>query len=233
VVAMPGALAAKRKRGYDEICGVVSDNPPANQGGGCLSDDGAVKHTLLSQYYPRLRTLRAYVLEKLPSSSRLRRRKISSVGSPRDTTVTDAETQLCRLLDSTLVGSHAEGQPRAGTLEVDGRWQKWLDFSQTGDESYVSLSDGVSAAYCSQSEVGSLVHRRGVARPKLTRGNSSSISSYGSSLSEREKAVPGPNTSSAMGTGGVLVPVPRDKLRQWLTRSRASSFSTPTHASRA
>jgi len=115
-----------------------------------------VKHSLLSQYYPELRTLRTYVLAKLPSSSRIRRKKISSLGSPRDTPPTEAEARLTRLLDTTLVGSRREGRGNAGTAELDGRWEKWLTFSQKGDESYVTLSNGVPGAYCAQSDVGTL-----------------------------------------------------------------------------
>jgi hypothetical protein len=112
---------------------------------------GAAGHRLLSQLYPNLQTLREYVLAKLPASSRLRRKKITSVGLQDHAggkTVTEAELAVARLLDCTLVG-HG-GQPDA---TPDKRWEQWTSFSQKGDESYVTLADGSAGGTYSQSEV--------------------------------------------------------------------------------
>ena len=147
--------AAKRKRVDDKPCDAVSNGRPAKQlKGASLEDTGVVRHALLSQYYPGLQTLRAYILVQLPSSSRLRRKKITSLGKPGDATFMEAEVQLSRLLDSTLVGHCGTPRAPAEPLQDDGRWEKWLEFSQKGDESYVTLSDGASEAYGLQSEVG-------------------------------------------------------------------------------
>lgn len=110
-----------------------------------------VGHALLPQYYSESQTLRHYVLSQLPSSSRLRRRKIASVGldvpSP-EKPGTDDELALGELLDSTIVGRrHPVG-------DIDGhRWRQWAAFSQKGDESDVTLSDGLKGSIFSQSEV--------------------------------------------------------------------------------
>ncbi len=110
-----------------------------------------MKHALLAQYYPEIQTLRQYALAKLPASSRLRRRKIASVGlvrSAAEKAPTEDETTLGDLLDSTIVACryHAEAAD-------DHRWEQWLGFSQKGDESYVTLSDGLKGSMYSQAEV--------------------------------------------------------------------------------
>lgn len=113
----------------------------------------ALNHNLLDRVYPKVQTLREYLILKLPSSSRLRRKKITSLGaSVKADEVPDdhIETQLCRLLDTSFVASADASQPveDAGT-----RWEHWQSFSQRGDESYVTLSDGLSNGLYSQSEV--------------------------------------------------------------------------------
>jgi len=115
-----------------------------------------VKHTLLAQYYPRVQTLREYVLDKLPLTSRLRRRKIAAVGtetpkgSP-ETATSGVGLLLRQLLDSTLVGIHPSDETQPGDA-----WEKWLALSQKGDESYVTISNGVSGAKYSQAELSTL-----------------------------------------------------------------------------
>ncbi len=110
-----------------------------------------MKHALLAQYYHEIQTLRQYALAKLPAASRLRRRKIASVGLARpgvEKAPTEDETALGELLDSTIVACrhHAEA-------EDDRRWEQWVGFSQRGDESYVTLSDGLKGSIYSQAEV--------------------------------------------------------------------------------
>lgn len=104
-----------------------------------------VKRDLLQQHYPYVQTLREYLLERLPSTSRLRRRKIANVsyqeGADND------QNRLCRLLDTCLVCFDER------KLEKDPtRWEQWVSFSQRADESYVTLSGGLSAAIFSQPE---------------------------------------------------------------------------------
>lgn len=105
-----------------------------------------VRRDLLEQCYSNVATLREHCLSKLPSSSRLRRKKIASLGQHDSNS--EIESRLARLLDTALVCSH---QPHDAAQ--DTRWEQWLSFSQKGDESYVTLSDGLSASIYSQSEV--------------------------------------------------------------------------------
>lgn len=123
-----------------------------------------VSHALLRHYFAEIKTLREYLVSRLPSSSRLRRKKITRLGrhpgslasEKRDQNIT--ETLLSNLLDSTLVGmplnprqQHHKQQQDLG--RDDDRWQKWISFSQKGDESYVTLSGDPADALYSQSEV--------------------------------------------------------------------------------
>lgn len=114
--------------------------------------DAVVRHALLAQYYPELQTLRQFALAKLPASSRIRRRKIASLGlgqpSP-DKPHTAEELALADLLDTTIVARRGHDD----TSGADHRWQQWVSFSQKGDESYVTLSDGLKGSTFSQSEV--------------------------------------------------------------------------------
>jgi len=140
--AASGDRAAKKaKRGQQQCAG----NNPA-------------QHALLTRYYFNIRTLREYVLGKLPSSSRIRRKKIESVGvnlsrSSEKAAPTEGELALGRYLDTTLVGCRDEPKSALGKTP-DLRWEQWLGFSQKGDESYVTLSDGLTGSIYSQSEVG-------------------------------------------------------------------------------
>lgn len=122
----------------------------------------AVDHALLKQYYSRTTTLRDHVLASLPAASRLRRRKIASVGRtlPSSSPIkqcTEAEIALARLLDTTLVASRgplgSEIVDESKTIP-DLRWEQWIRFSQRGaDESYVTLADGLGGSLYSQAEV--------------------------------------------------------------------------------
>jgi telomerase reverse transcriptase len=112
-----------------------------------------IVHPLLSLLYPHIQTLRDYVLSRLPTSSRLRRKKIASVGFQNESTgkpVTEIELAVAHLLDTTVVAC-SSSQPESRS--DDNRWEKWVSFSQKGDESYVTLSDGFTGASFSQTEV--------------------------------------------------------------------------------
>ena len=169
----------KRKRGPGQHVrtGLSDRGRPVKQlkgNAGNLQPAAAVKHALLAQYYPVILTLRQYVLESLPASSKIRRKKISAVGKADQAAVEDAHTgaqhsekdlgnihaSLVRLLDTTLVATHSyptafkEAQP-------DDRFQRWVEYSQKGDDSNISLSGGVDSALYCQTEVGSpkICHR--------------------------------------------------------------------------
>ena len=153
---------------------------------------------LLSLFYPNCTSLRAYVLASLPHSSRLRRRKIESVGSA--AACSEAEKDIARLLDSSLVCYH---QLTPDTS--DNRWEQWLSFSQKGDDSNVTLS-GSSSIY-SQAEVG-----RNVPGATTTVTDLARLSTLSSGCSSREMAavLRGRNTFCAMAIAGV----PRARPRQ-------------------
>ncbi|POR39451.1 Telomerase reverse transcriptase [Tolypocladium paradoxum] len=142
----------KRKRSDDD----ASDR----QCLGTWRRDSPVNRDLLQHVYPIVQTLRDYVLCKLPSSSRLRRKKIASLGQRQD--ASEVESSLARVLDTTLV-CLSEQKPKSD----DGVYQRYLSFSQRGDESYVTLSDGISASADVQSEVCSCTPLHQTAQAKL------------------------------------------------------------------
>ncbi|KAH8199578.1 hypothetical protein TruAng_006275 [Truncatella angustata] len=109
-----------------------------------------IKHAVLSQYYIKVLTLRDYVLLKLPATSRIRRKKLASVGLENSTTavVPTIEKTVGALLDNTLVGLTEQSNHAS-----ENRWEQWTSFTQRGDESYITLSDGLAGAAFSQSEV--------------------------------------------------------------------------------
>ena len=110
-----------------------------------------VKRDLLRHHYPLVQTLREYLIAKLPSSSRIRRRKITSLGLQLDCNETDG--RLSRLLDSCLVCSS-----NSCGIKDPARWEQWISFSQRVDESYIALSGGISGVIYSQSEVCSILY---------------------------------------------------------------------------
>lgn len=145
----------KRKRNPTNKTAVI-EGPPENkrQPGSQRQDVKAlqVKHAVLNQYFIQLLTLRDYVLQELPTTSRIRRKRIASVGlvqSP-EIEVSDIERSVGELLDSTLVGLTGQAKPAPDS----SRLEKWASFTQKGDESYVTLSDGLAGAAYSQSDVG-------------------------------------------------------------------------------
>ncbi|KAH8884463.1 hypothetical protein GQ53DRAFT_697644, partial [Thozetella sp. PMI_491] len=109
--AMAMSNSAKRKRSRNDL-----DEQDRPEGGpshrakrareGRTQRADSVSHGVLAQYYPGIQTLRDYVLSKLPSSSRLRRKKIAAVGRTADLSEgPPAESRLAlgRLLDTTIV----------------------------------------------------------------------------------------------------------------------------------
>ena len=108
--------------------------------------DTPVRRDLLERCYVRVTTLRDHVLSSLPRGSRLRRKKVASIGQGDN--IGEVESQLSRLLDSSLVCFRDQARD-----SDDTRWEQWLVFSQKEDESYVSISDGITGSMYSQSEV--------------------------------------------------------------------------------
>lgn len=126
----------KRKRG---------EHDASNQGRlGSSPRLSPVHRDLLQQCYPTVQTLRNHVISKLPGSSRLRRKKIASLGSRKG--CSEAESNLAHFIDTTLI-CYSESSPSSDP----SAYQQFLSFSQQEDESYISLSDG--APNEAQSEV--------------------------------------------------------------------------------
>ncbi|SPQ18220.1 b8ed6991-88e0-43cc-8bcc-5b5f8d936022 [Thermothielavioides terrestris] len=152
----PGPLP--RKRGRSDGAGHDPDPDPDSAAdrpakhAKCAHEprNAVVTHKLLAQYYDEIQTLRQYALSKLPAASRIRRRKIASVGlgQPSGKPHTADELALASLLDSAIVARR-----RHGNTGDDLRWESWVAFSQKGDESYVTLSDGLKGSVFSQSEI--------------------------------------------------------------------------------
>ncbi|KAI0898209.1 hypothetical protein F4806DRAFT_350439 [Annulohypoxylon nitens] len=136
----------KRKR-PESVKDGLDARPPTKKGNtqpetNQLSVPVQAQHAVLNQFYPQVLTLRDYVLSKLPATSRLRRKKVAAVGTtkkPSDSTPSDVERSLGTLLDSTLIGI-----PGGLKSPEDHILLGWKNFSQRGDESYVTLSNGVA-----------------------------------------------------------------------------------------
>ncbi|KAI0136574.1 hypothetical protein BJ170DRAFT_18292 [Xylariales sp. AK1849] len=144
----------KRKR-KTSVNAIVSEGPSRKKvhdipKEGKLTLSEQIKHDILGQYFSGVLTLRDYVLLKLPDSSRIRRKRIASIGGEgfAETVVTAVELSVGALLDLTLVGLSGKAKPIS-----DNRWEQWSNFSQKGDDSYITLSDGLAGAAFSQSEI--------------------------------------------------------------------------------
>lgn len=104
-----------------------------------------IKHTLLRQYYPKVSSLRQYLISSLPSTSKIRRRKISSIGCRAQDKKSDKK--LARFLDNTLIGVCENGE-----FSRDEKKKQLTFFSQKPDES-TSFANLSTAGVYSQSEV--------------------------------------------------------------------------------
>ncbi|KAG5978328.1 hypothetical protein E4U55_006241 [Claviceps digitariae] len=127
----------KRKRDDAETC--TSDKASAHS--------SAVKRDLLTEVYTTVLTLREYALLKLPSVSRLRRKKLKSLG--RGDSATDIERRISSFLDSTLICSRDAIHQNDDSTTME----QWLSFSQIGDDSGVTLSGGTTNAANMQAEI--------------------------------------------------------------------------------
>jgi hypothetical protein len=131
----------KRKHG--------TDSEPDNRVSASPKNYTPVQKDLLLPHYPLVRTLRQHVLASLPDSSKIRRKKIAALGS--GIGASEIEAQLADLLDTALVGCN---QPAPRSESEESTWRQWLSFSQKGDESYVTISNGIASSIDQQSEVG-------------------------------------------------------------------------------
>lgn len=93
-------------------------------------------HPVISLYYREVLTLRHYLLRQLPISSKLRRRRIASLGS--STAAEHGETQpLAELLDATLVGVLKQPSPKIDS----GRQRDYRAFTQSQSRSILVSTD--------------------------------------------------------------------------------------------
>lgn len=107
-------------------------------------DEGAwstlVEHPTLCLYYRRVMTLRHFLLASLPPKSRIRRRKIASIGP--NEPILEEERCLANLLDYTLVCAVCDKSSILGKpLEKD-----FVSFSQQANLSAGSSNDVGSTA---------------------------------------------------------------------------------------
>lgn len=124
---MPG----KRKR-----CRPVHLHDTSSKRIKTCSPAATITHPTLSLYYPRILTLRHYILSQLPATSKTRRRKFTNLsheatetsGGNGDTE-DEASTMLAKLLDRTLICRKANEH----RVPFETREQGFRTFSQRND----------------------------------------------------------------------------------------------------
>lgn len=118
---------AKRKR--VGIVDTTSKKPKTNddaEENSTSSADRPLSHPVLSQYYPKLLTLRQYLADQLPATSKRRRRRILHYGKHSDTqeiSISGSDSSdVVNLLDKTIIGvvqnTNEEGLLRKQELQV-------------------------------------------------------------------------------------------------------------------
>lgn len=114
----------------------------------------ALDHPAISPYYPQVLSLRAYLLSKLPPSSKLRRRRLACLDG-RDASLDRGAggtggcvsgKQLSALLDTTLVGVSEKSSTAGSSGQVD---RAILAQSHSAP----TCASGSDAGICSQVEV--------------------------------------------------------------------------------
>lgn len=124
------------------------------------SREPVVKAALLKLYYLEVFSLREYLLSKLPPTSKVRRRKIMSLGRNHQKSESDEDSKVALALDQTLIGVFEFKEKETADAE---RQQLWTSFSQrrTQDDSRV-VEKSVLGSFVSQSEVSSFSLRKSV-----------------------------------------------------------------------
>ena len=103
-----------------------------------------IKQAVLAQYYPHVLPLREYLLSKLPSTSKVRRKKIKSIGLNH---VGD-DHAFAEFLDGTLIGVS-----KYQDVSQDERMKQWISFSQRATLSTSTVIHTGNTEIYSQSEV--------------------------------------------------------------------------------
>lgn len=137
---MPSERKRKRKRSRHDASG---DQKRQRTTGESNAKHPVVRHALLERYYPAVLTLREYLISRLPTGSKIRRKKILSVGRREN-----EDNELGGFLDQTLIGVSTNSD-----LSQGERWRLWTTFSQKADDS-ISFVNSNATAIFSQSEVG-------------------------------------------------------------------------------
>ncbi len=144
---------AKKRQKQDESTNRGQDTMP----------DG-IHHPVLSIYYPRLLSLRAYLLSRLPGSSKIHRRRLAGLGRFEGEGAAaahaeavglsvDEAVEIARLLDTTVVGLTSPSQVGHRYVNhIDGRPEEIPTVSQQEQTTILSRS-GVNGDSFPQSEV--------------------------------------------------------------------------------
>jgi telomerase reverse transcriptase len=109
------------------------------------SKDPVIKQAVLAQYYPQVLSLREFLLSKLPSTSKLRRKKINSVGK----SYQEQDRTFADFLDQSLIGVS-----KCQDVTQDERRKQWTSFSQHAELSTSTFANTSGVGIYSQSEVG-------------------------------------------------------------------------------
>ncbi|PCH03091.1 Reverse transcriptase [Penicillium occitanis (nom. inval.)] len=143
-------MGKKRKRPQKAT---TPQDGPINKRQRTATTSVTIEHPVLSRYYRRVVTLRQYLLEELPSSSKARRRRIISAGKRDENNKTSpnvsaiaVSTQgsayggidFARFLDSTLVGLLHCPSP----AELEARQREYAIFSQSEERSLHGTDTG-------------------------------------------------------------------------------------------
>lgn len=103
-------------------------------------------HPVLSRYYPRVVTLRQYLLDELPFTSKARQRRIASLGKPPRSDVEETangdrderDKALALLLDQTLIGVFK----KTTSAVVEARQRDFAAFTQSEERSLLCTDTG-------------------------------------------------------------------------------------------
>ena len=114
--------------------------------------DAVVKDAVLAQYYPKVVSLREYLVSKLPPTSKIRKKKILSFGKNFGSNREENEA-FSKFLDQTIIGvrNYQEISPQERT-------KQWSSFSQRIDTSDSTFANLTGVGLFSQAEVSSLVY---------------------------------------------------------------------------
>lgn len=142
-------MGKKRKRPVKACGPTAASQPSITASPGCFKaanapasqDDQTTTHPVISLYYRQIFTLRQYLLRQLPTTSKLRRRRIAllypSGSAGKAEKGGDTVVPLADLLDSTLVGVLQEPSAKVNS----DRKRDYQAFTQSQSRSILSSTD--------------------------------------------------------------------------------------------